>query len=69
MAPAWEELAEKKSKEYGGKVKFGNVNCVANGDLCTDHEINAYPVLQWYNLLFDRLTKGGSTERKWMFMM
>lgn len=48
MAPAWEEVADKKTKEYGGKVKFGNVNCIADGDLCNAHEVMAYPVLQWY---------------------
>ena len=70
MAPAWEELAEKKTKEYSGKVKFGNVNCVANGDLCSEHEIMAYPVLQWYNhLSVDRLIKGGLMGRKWIPMM
>jgi len=52
MKPAWEELANIKTKEYGGKVKFGNVDCVADGDLCNDHAITAYPGLQWYNLFF-----------------
>jgi protein disulfide-isomerase len=47
MAPAWEELAEKKSKEYAGRVNFAAVNCVANGDLCSENEVLAYPVLQW----------------------
>ena len=60
MAPAWEELADKKTKEFGGKVKFGNVNCIADGDLCNAHEVNAYPVLQWYGIPFlARLMEGG----------
>jgi len=51
LAPIWVELAEKKSKEYP-RLRFGEVDCVANGDLCVDHDVMAYPALQWYYLFF-----------------
>ena len=48
LAPTWKELAEKKSKEYPGRLNFGEVNCVASGDLCDDNGVKAWPDLQWY---------------------
>jgi thioredoxin domain-containing protein 5 len=47
LAPIWNDLADKKSKQYPGRLHFAQVDCVANGDLCSEHGINAYPDLQW----------------------
>jgi protein disulfide-isomerase len=48
LAPTWKELAEKKSKEYPGLLHFGEVDCVATGDLCSANNVSAFPELQWY---------------------
>lgn len=48
LAPVWKELAEKKSKEYPGRLNFGEVDCIANGDLCNENGVKAWPDLQWY---------------------
>ena len=47
LAPIWIDLAVGKTREYSGRLKFGEIDCVAYGDLCTDNGIEAYPALQW----------------------
>jgi len=51
LAPTWKELAEKKSKEYSGRLNFGEVDCIANGDLCAENGVKAWPDLQLYTHL------------------
>jgi len=47
LAPVWKKLAEEKTKEYDGHLKFGEIDCVASGDLCFEHNVTAWPELQW----------------------
>lgn len=46
FAPTWDALYE----EYKDKphLKFGNVNCVTQGDLCNQEDILAYPAISLY---------------------
>jgi thiol-disulfide isomerase/thioredoxin len=46
LAPIWKELAEKMSKEHPN-LHLAEVDCLANGDLCNDNGINAFPALNW----------------------
>ena len=46
LAPHWKKLAEDKSKEFP-QLNFGEVDCVASGDLCLDHGVKAWPDLHW----------------------
>jgi thioredoxin-like negative regulator of GroEL len=48
LAPVWNEIAEKMPRQYNGRVNFGSVDCVANGDICNDNDVKAFPVMQWY---------------------
>jgi len=47
LAPVWKKLAEEKSQEFPGQLNFGEVDCVASGDLCLDHQVKAWPDLHW----------------------
>ena len=51
MAPFWKQLAEEKSKEFPGQLTFGEIDCVASGDLCLDHQVKAWPDLHWYSII------------------
>lgn len=62
LAPVWNEIAE-KSQEYAGRLNFGAVDCVANGDICNDNDIKAFPVMQWYPFLITRLSQVGRREK------
>lgn len=44
FAPTWTKLYD----EYKGSVKFGNVNCVSQGDLCGQENVMAYPAIHLY---------------------
>lgn len=50
LAPVWDSLSIEKKNDYP-ELNFGAVNCIADGDLCNNLEIKAYPVMQWYLLL------------------
>ncbi|OEU05932.1 hypothetical protein FRACYDRAFT_231387 [Fragilariopsis cylindrus CCMP1102] len=46
LAPTWEKLAEMMKNEQ--QVKIAKVDCVDNDDVCTEHDIRAYPTLRLF---------------------
>jgi len=48
MAPIWEEVAINKTSKYGSTVHFGDVDCVANGDVCQKNGVKMFPHVAAY---------------------
>lgn len=46
FAPTWTKLYEEFKDTP--KLKFGNVNCVTQGDLCDQEDVKAYPAITLY---------------------
>lgn len=46
LAPTFDRLAVQYASE--GSVKFVKLDCIANGDLCSEHEIAAFPTLEMW---------------------
>ncbi|KAI9607817.1 hypothetical protein H4Q26_005262 [Puccinia striiformis f. sp. tritici PST-130] len=48
FAPTWIELAD-KMKHYESKgLKMGQLDCIAQGDLCKELGVNSYPTMKFY---------------------
>ncbi|KAG0055719.1 hypothetical protein BGZ83_007591 [Gryganskiella cystojenkinii] len=49
LEPSWEKLAvEHKDWKRTMGFKFGEVDCLAQGDVCEDHDITVYPSMHLY---------------------
>eukprot|EP00586_Coscinodiscus_wailesii_P004280 CAMPEP_0172478874 /NCGR_PEP_ID=MMETSP1066-20121228/3110_1 /TAXON_ID=671091 /ORGANISM="Coscinodiscus wailesii, Strain CCMP2513" /LENGTH=475 /DNA_ID=CAMNT_0013238801 /DNA_START=56 /DNA_END=1483 /DNA_ORIENTATION=- len=47
LHPTWEKFAE-AVEEAGMPLKVVNVDCVAEGQLCRDQRVMAFPTIRWY---------------------
>jgi thiol-disulfide isomerase/thioredoxin len=48
LLPTWDKFAE-QAKSEDLPVAFGQIDCVANADLCRHERIMAFPTLRWYH--------------------
>ncbi|KAF9100669.1 hypothetical protein BGX27_000308 [Mortierella sp. AM989] len=66
LAPVWEQIAvEHKDWKRTRGFKFAEVNCLAQGGLCEDHDIVSYPttVLYYKGRVVTKYTKKKSAEK------
>ncbi|ODV88998.1 hypothetical protein CANCADRAFT_32396 [Tortispora caseinolytica NRRL Y-17796] len=65
LAPHWAEFANlvlSQNDDFG--VKIGNINCLAYGDLCAEHEVRAYPDMSVFKngIKWDQLASKGDNN-------
>lgn len=49
LDPVWQQTAEQlPDQPFAKDVRMAKVDCEANGQLCQEHSIRAYPTIQVY---------------------
>lgn len=49
MAPTWEQLAEMLNED-DSNIKIAKVDCTADSDICSEHDVTGYPTLKFFKV-------------------